>query len=105
MEISLTLKELHIPEEEVKEKSDTFSSFLVSNTCTTAQDFEMKGLETPSAQKKGRQPKKTSTTKNNWYADLMNDKKQIFGEEDFAMALKETSPEAKGWFCQMEGAA
>ena len=26
-------------------------------------------------------------------------------KEDFAMALKETSPEVKGWFYRMEGAA
>ena len=50
-----------------------FSSFLISNTCTTAQDFEMKALKVPSAKKKGRQPKKTSKGKgkgkaqnNNW---------------------------------------
>ena len=53
---------------------------------------------------KGGQPQKTSK-KNNWYADLMIDKRTDSGEQDFAMALKETSLEVKGWFYQMEGAA
>ena len=39
----------------------------------------------------------------NWYAEMMNEKYNC-DEQDFAMTLKETSPEVKGWFYQMEGA-
>ena len=90
-----------------------FSSFLISNSCTTAQDFQIKALKVPSTKQKGRQPKKTSKgkgkgkaeEKHNWYADLVNDEKTSFGEQDFAMAPKETSPEVKDWYYEMEGAA
>ena len=81
----------------MNEKSEMFFIFLISNTCTTAQDFEMKALKAPSAKKKGKQPKKTSKGKgkglteaqtDNWYADLMNDKKTDFRERILQWHLK-----------------
>ena len=112
--LGCTQKEVKNPEEVKNERSEMFSSFLILNTCTTAQDYEMKALKLPPTKRGGKQFKKTSKGKgkgktkakpDNWYADLTNDKKTDFGEQDFAMALKETSSEVKGWYYEMEGAA
>ena len=75
--LGCTQSDVDIPEEEVKEKTEVLSSSLANNTCTTAQDFEMKALKVPSAEKKGRKPGKTSTNNNHWYAELNDETMRI----------------------------
>ena len=98
--LGCTQSDVDIPEEEVKEKTEVLSSSLANNTCTTAQDFGMRALKVTSAKKKKRRPAKTSNNYKHWYVELMDENKK-----DFALALIETSPEVRGWFYQMEGAA
>ena len=50
-----TQSKVDITEEQVMAKSEMFFRFHANNTCTTAQDLEIKPLKLPLARKKGRQ--------------------------------------------------